>query len=308
MNTAQQVDLLITQWIQQGLTKPEIVVKTAEGCMGWPYVYGAAGQDCTPSTRRGYAKNYEQTKPAEAKVILNRCQVCRESNPKATCSGCAYYPGAVVRCFDCRGFTRWTLKQVGITIQGAGATSQWNTDSNWTQKGKIADMPDVVCCVFMANGNTMEHTGLHVGGGKIIHCSGTVKSGKTTDKGWTHYALVKGLEGTMPTTKPTLRRGDRGEYVTLAQTELIQKGYNVGSSGADGIFGKNTETAVKALQKDNGLVQDGIIGQKTWAVLDSVITTLYTVTIPHLTLTQADALVAQYPGSTKTEERGLTLK
>jgi peptidoglycan hydrolase-like protein with peptidoglycan-binding domain len=102
-----------------------------------------------------------------------------------------------------------------------------------------------------------------------------------------------------------LRRGDRGEYVTLAQTELINKGYSCGSFGADGEFGKATEAAVKAFQRDHNLSVDGIIGPNTWAALDSTEPAIkYTVSIPHLSNSQADALILQYPDATKTEERG----
>ena len=102
-----------------------------------------------------------------------------------------------------------------------------------------------------------------------------------------------------------MKRGSKGEYVTLAQTELINKGYSCGSFGADGEFGAATEAAVKKFQKDNGLTVDGIIGEKTWAALDQQETqTKYTVVIPHLSNSQADALIRQYPDATKTEERG----
>ena len=86
------------------------------------------------------------------------------------------------------------------------------------------------------------------------------------------------------------------------QTKLVARGYNIGKSGVDNKFGKDTEAAVKEFQKDNGLVQDGIVGQKTWAALDKVSPTLDTVTIPHLTKSRADELVKQYVGSTMTEE------
>lgn len=311
MNTAKQVDELVTQLAAQGLSKPQIVKAVAEACIGWSYVWGAYGQYCTSANRKTFMDR-SAISSGDAELIRKRCQILNGS--RSSCTGCKYYPGGQTRIFDCRGFTRWVIQRVGITIQGAGATSQYNTNSNWTAKGLIADMPNVVCCVFKYDKSSgkMEHTGLHVGNGVIIHCSVEVKEGKTTDKGWTHYAIVKGLEGDMPTPtpekKPTLRRGDRGEYVTLAQTELIQKGYDVGTSGADGIFGRNTETAVKAIQKDNGLVQDGIIGQKTWAVLDAPTPTVqrYTVTVPHLTGADAEKLAAQYPGSTITKEGGAT--
>lgn len=64
-----------------------------------------------------------------------------------------------------------------------------------------------------------------------------------------------------------LRRGDRGDNVTKLQNILNAKGFNAGS--ADGIFGGNTESAVKAFQQANGLSADGIVGPKTWAALQS---------------------------------------
>ena len=102
-----------------------------------------------------------------------------------------------------------------------------------------------------------------------------------------------------------MRRGDKGSYVTLAQTELINKGYSCGSFGADGEFGKDTEAAVKAFQKDHGLTVDGVIGKNTWAALDATEDpTKYTVTILHLSKSQAEALCGKYPDSTMTPERG----
>lgn len=58
-----------------------------------------------------------------------------------------------------------------------------------------------------------------------------------------------------------LKRGSKGLRVIL-----VQKMLNV---MADGNFGPLTEEAVKEFQKANGLVADGIVGDKTWAVLES---------------------------------------
>ena len=102
--------------------------------------------------------------------------------------------------------------------------------------------------------------------------------------------------------KPVLKKGDRGEWVTVAQTKLINKGYSCGSTGADGIFGKNTEAAVKQFQIDSGLLADGVVNAPTWAALDAE-PVFYTVTIPGLSKIHAAALVANYPGATM-EERG----
>ena len=266
--------------------------------MGWPYVWGGYGQYCSPANRKAYA-NRSACPAGEAEQIRKKCQVL--NGKKAACAGCRYYPGGRVRFFDCRGFTRWLLQQVGISLKGAGATSQWNDGSNWAEKGLIADIPaGKVCCVFMRSGSKMSHTGMHVGNGVIIHCSGEVKKGKVTDRGWSHYAVPKGIEGAdvspgtdvsegtvrgdtsvsegtvpgdmavpddMATPRPTLRKGSRGEAVREMQERLISLGYDLGKCGADGIFGSKTLKAVKAFQKDCGITADGICGPITYSKL-----------------------------------------
>lgn len=313
MNSAADVTNMIKNYAAMGLTRAEMVIRVAEACMGWPYVWGGAGQKCTPGYRQSYADR-PACPEAEAKQIVNLCQVL--NGKRGSCDGCKWFPGSCVLFFDCRGFTRWVLKQVGITIQGAGATSQWNTESNWAAKGTIDSMPEnTVCCVFMQNQKdhkTMEHTGFCIGGGQVIHCSGEVKRGKITDRGWTHWAIPKGLDGNVPVPTPThatIRRGSTGPDVVECQQDLIQLGYDLSPYGADGKFGAKTETAVKAFQTASGLKADGIVGKATWAALDAAVgpkpepgETFYTVTIPHMTESQAEALCAQYPQATKTAE------
>ena len=60
-----------------------------------------------------------------------------------------------------------------------------------------------------------------------------------------------------------LRTGSSGSDVKKLQQTLVDAGYDVGKSGADGVFGKNTLAAVKQYQKDNGLAVDGIAGKNT---------------------------------------------
>ena len=307
MNSAAEVSRLVTEWKAAGCSKTEIVVKTAEACMGWPYVWGADGQYCTVAYRKQFAAR-SSCPDGEKEQIRKTCQRLRDSSPKSTCDGCKFYPGGeVTRIFDCRGFTRWVLKQVGVPLDGAGATSQYNANSNWTAKGKIADMPrDKICCVFMYNKSTdkMSHTGLYVGNGRIIHCSGTVKEDSISNKKWTNYGVPKGLDGEIPVSYPTLRRGSAGEYVTLLQTKLIQLNYNVGDTGADGKFGAKTEAAVKTFQRDRDLTADGIVGPATWDALLSGSTVLYTVTIKHIGKSAAEEIVRKYGGTMTREGDG----
>lgn len=61
--------------------------------------------------------------------------------------------------------------------------------------------------------------------------------------------------------------GARGNITRWIQRKLIYLGYNVGPYGADGVYGTSTREAVRKLQRANGLVADGIVGQNTWKVL-----------------------------------------
>lgn len=64
-----------------------------------------------------------------------------------------------------------------------------------------------------------------------------------------------------------LSYGSSGEEVRKMQNALINAGYDVGSTGADGVFGANTLAAVKKYQTDNGLAVDGIAGNNTLGML-----------------------------------------
>lgn len=57
------------------------------------------------------------------------------------------------------------------------------------------------------------------------------------------------------------KNGSRGEEVRKIQTKLKNWGYYSGS--VDGIYGWQTENAVKSFQKKNGLTADGVAGEKT---------------------------------------------
>lgn len=63
-----------------------------------------------------------------------------------------------------------------------------------------------------------------------------------------------------------IRNGSRGEDVRTLQELLNQNGYNLAT---DGIFGRNTEAAVRDYQNRNNLAVDGIAGPNTWGALTS---------------------------------------
>lgn len=66
---------------------------------------------------------------------------------------------------------------------------------------------------------------------------------------------------------PTLGRRSKGGITKLMQERLIALGYSCGSCGADGENGTDTNNAVRAFQRDNGLDDDAVCGQKTWKAL-----------------------------------------
>lgn len=61
-----------------------------------------------------------------------------------------------------------------------------------------------------------------------------------------------------------MRKGDNGDAIRVLQQQLTAAGFKV---EADGWFGDNTETAIKAFQRKVGLVEDGIAGGKTLSLL-----------------------------------------
>lgn len=88
------------------------------------------------------------------------------------------------------------------------------------------------------------------------------------------YAEYGGSPAAHATPRPQQARGEllyrgmRGNAVFDLQTLLTSLGYG---TAADGIFGGNTERAVKAFQSGYRLAADGIVGPATYAALEAAI-------------------------------------
>jgi peptidoglycan hydrolase-like protein with peptidoglycan-binding domain len=67
--------------------------------------------------------------------------------------------------------------------------------------------------------------------------------------------LLDGSAGTSP---------ELGDEVKVLQTILKQDGFAV---DVDGVFGPETESAVKRFQAEHGVADDGVVGPGTWAAL-----------------------------------------
>ena len=65
-----------------------------------------------------------------------------------------------------------------------------------------------------------------------------------------------------------IAKGDTGNVVKTCQALLMTKfGISCGDYGCDGVFGVNTDAAVRTFQKKFGLVIDGIVGVNTWGAM-----------------------------------------
>jgi len=93
---------------------------------------------------------------------------------------------------------------------------------------------------------------------------------------WIHQGMPVPNSPTSPTptpnpvvdNQPTLQLGSRGDAVR--QVQMIIRDHAGGDIAVDGIFGPHTKKRVSDLQAFFGLVADGVVGSKTWAILNYI--------------------------------------
>ena len=122
----------------------------------------------------------------------------------------------------------------------------------------------------------------------------------TRTQGHTVVVLSNGSKAeTTPaeeTPRTILKRGMKGDDVRRLQQRLMELGYALHKYGADGEYGSETATAVKAFQRDRGLQVDGIAGEATLAALYAGQGNTYTVTLHNVPEADAIALIGKYDG------------
>lgn len=87
---------------------------------------------------------------------------------------------------------------------------------------------------------------------------------------WVHFDRRYGKPACGGTSGyPTVRRGDKSTYVLILQDALNALGYS--TQTLDGIFGRNTENALKNFQRKSNLSVDGICGCASWKRLTGMV-------------------------------------
>ena len=335
MNNVKQVDNLIADLknriMQMIISASAACWELCLACLAWAYVYSSWGAECTPSERRKRFKMCPDKTSIKAK-----CKAFDNGN----CNGCQWFPeGERTRCFDCRGFVHWILLiLLGFDLEGDIVSTQWNSKKNWIVKGQIGIDPipqNVLVNIFIKNKTSGKwtHTGFYYNGSTCECSNGVQYHEKMQANRWTHWAVAKCFENgyqlpqqpSEPQKEPekqpekgqstvnkTIRKGNMGELVKLCQTMLQKLGYDLGICGVDGDFGTATEKAVRAFQKAHNLAVDGVVGKNTWTALQQAVDALqsqpvvvyYDVTIPHLTESEADAVIVKYPNAKKEIQKG----
>lgn len=193
----------------------------------------------------------------------------------------------------CNVFIDWLFVQAFGRDRAIQLLIGWSAgctqDYNWFKsKGQIVENPQVGdlvffgdCdhigiveyvdneCIYTIEGNTSDAAELIVNGGQVAK-----KSYFKTSKYIKAYVRPKYDENQEDNntgneiTYPLLKNGSKGNFVRMAQEKLLQKGYKLPKFGADGIFGDETEKAIKQLQGDVHIDEDGIVGKDTWGALN----------------------------------------
>ena len=287
----------------------------------WGYIWGAAGKEWTQALQKQkvsymvskYGTNWKNNSEA------------KDDNYYMAALYGDRWIGRIVA--DCSGLFVYAFQKYGIRISHSShyQYTDYCAEKGTLSKGKRTDgkalKPGTAVFVYKDETKRYTHIGLYVGNGEVIEAYGTQKGvimSSVTDNKWNRWGEMKKVDFSeekaspedpehsapeAPETRKTLRKGDKGSQVKELQERLLNLGYPLPKYGADGDFGKETETAVKAFQHDNGLNADGVVGKNTWTALDKAKPMqLYRVTIPGLMKHEAEAFVNNYAGAKMEEE------
>ncbi len=251
---------------------------------GCAYVYGCTGKPCTPAQRLVQSRQY----PSSAQAIRDNCPVL--SGRTLSCSSCRHHGKPA---YDCAQLVRFTLREGGFKPP-SGASSLWHARHLWQARMPFSPgyAQEHFCILFRrdqsgtADRVIMAHTGVCLGDGRVIdarsHRRGVVLSAPG-DYPWSDMAIPpdpwagtesnalkqagKATDERLPAGLAILSPGSKGEPVRALQARLMALGFPLPRYGADGIFGRETQAALKAFQYAHSLAPTGTADRSTLALL-----------------------------------------
>ncbi len=260
--------------------------------IGMPYWYGTCVYRCAESLRKRkaeqYPSHYSSGRTATYQKHIAKKLICMDC--VGMIKGFFWTNGGagVVAAIGTDKTFSSKYGGNGMPDKSANGLLSW-CKSKKCAWGTIDKLPDVPGILLFSPG----HVGVYVGGGYAVEARGfaygVVKT-KVASRKWTTWAyLPESLlkydlgEGvapeapsvSVPEKEYTLGERDleyikpnlEGKDVADLQTRLNALGYDCGK--VDGIFGRNTEKALKAFQKVARIEVDGIFGPESLKALNS---------------------------------------
>lgn len=189
------------------------------------------------------------------------------------------------RAFDCSGLVGYLMEVVGVVGKGFDTTA--NGFKGMCKKLSKSELKPGDAVFKIDSTGKAYHIGIVVDNAlNVVEAAGRdlgVVCRSINANGWNWYGRLPQFENEIGTatgnvaSKPVSWTLDRllknkspymrGTDVMNVQKALISNGYSCGSTGADGVFGSDTDSAVRAFQKAKGLTVDGIVGENTCTAL-----------------------------------------
>lgn len=170
--------------------------------------------------------------------------------------------------FDCSGLGMKWLIDNGIFKYDMTAKDMYNSIPQ-----KVESLNSVRAGDFVFT-ESLGHVGYAIGDDSVIEARGTAYGVVLTDLYKREWTKIARPDWWIDVEKPILKRElylteplMKGDDVEDCQKLLIEKKYNPGK--VDGVFGRNTEIAVKNFQTDSNLNVSrlGVVGKKTATAL-----------------------------------------
>ena len=248
--------------------------------LGQPYWYGTVVYKCTEELRKRkatqYPGHYGSNRTARYRDDIAKKKVC------ADCIGGAKgyaWTGGGIGVVDAIGTDKPFINKYGAnSCPDRSANGMFlYAKSAGMEWGTINTLPEIVGIALHRDG----HVGYYVGDGYAVEWRGyrygCVKT-RVANRDWKYWYKLPFIDynDAAGTVAPTveyvlgsrlLKKGMKGPDVKALQELLMQLGYKLPNHGADSDFGYETESAVKAFQKIEGLEVDGKYGSLTHAAL-----------------------------------------